>query len=259
MSTRNPFAGGASPPQSPAPPVGEDGNSGADAGSGRNEGARLRVAPDPAADLACCRLPLTDLGNAERWKVRFGADFRFCAEIGWFAWDGRRWKLLSEERDRLPARVMQSVFLTVRAIRNEAALVAASGYEPVIGLSDKERRALEAWADAHGTTSHDLYVRDASRTGGMSEDELGRWIEQLEPMDVVLGKTLWSQKIAGWAKTSEGAGKLDAVARLAKSFPQVAIEPGELDQDRLGYCQTNCTLTFQRYSGHAVSLALVSG
>ena len=54
--------------------------------------------------------------------MRHGADFRFCDVMGWFRWDGRRWKLLSEERYNVPAEVMQSVFLSVRAIRNEAAL-----------------------------------------------------------------------------------------------------------------------------------------
>lgn len=89
--------------------------------------------------MLCARLPLTDLGNAERWLARFGADFRFCPELGWFWWDSRRWKLLSEEKDAVPAELMQSMAMTVRAIRNEANLVAASGY-PAPVMSDKEMR-----------------------------------------------------------------------------------------------------------------------
>jgi hypothetical protein len=34
----------------------------------------------------------TDLGNARR-LVRFhGRDLRYCANVGWFVWDGSRWK-----------------------------------------------------------------------------------------------------------------------------------------------------------------------
>ena len=108
------------------------------------ERGRVWVGFDPELDLACARFKLTDMGNAERWRVRHGANFRFCAEIGWFAWDGRRWKLLSEEKDALPAEVMQSVFATVRAIGNEAVIVAATGCRVLIGLTE---RKMDTWLD----------------------------------------------------------------------------------------------------------------
>jgi putative DNA primase/helicase len=197
------------------------------------------VLPDPERDLECCRLPLTDLGNAERWRARYGDDFRFCAEMGWFAWDGRRWRLLSEEKDRAPAEVLLSVFRTVRGIRNEAALVAASGW-PSEHLTDKQEQELRAWAEAHGTTSRELYLT------GDDDGARARWLEEREPMDIVLGKVLWSQKIAAWAKTSEGAGKLNSVATLAKAFPDIAIKVGDLDGDRMAINVLNGTLRFER-------------
>lgn len=206
-----------------------------------DRGGRIRAPIDPERDLLCCRLPLTDLGNAERWRVRYGADFRFCDVLGWFHWDGKRWKLLSEEKDRLPAPVMQSVFRTVRAIRNEASLVSASGYPPPEGLSDKELTRVEAWADAFGTAERETYLR------GDEDGERLRWLEDLDPMDHIIGKTaLWSQKIAAWAKTSEGAGKLQSVAGLAKSFPDIAITPEQLDADRHAINVANGTLRFRR-------------
>ena len=36
--------------------------------------------------------PRTDLGNAERLVAEHGDDLRFAPGLGWFAWDGRRWK-----------------------------------------------------------------------------------------------------------------------------------------------------------------------
>lgn len=247
-TTRNIFSADADGPPRPPDSAGDGSGAGGSGGSsgggsgagGEFDGKRIKVAPDPERDLACTRLPMTDLGNAERWRIRHGADFRFCAEIGWFAWDGCRWELLSEEKERLPAQVMQSVFLTVRAIRNEAALVAASGY-PTEYLSDKELHDLRHWAEAHGTTSREMYLE------GDHDGSRAAWIEEREPMDIVLGKgTLWSHKIAAWAKTSEGIGKLNAVAALAKSFPEIAIRPDALDADRMAINVLNGTLRLVR-------------
>lgn len=270
MTTRNILAGGGEPEggSSPAPPF-ADGGSAADSGGRNTEGSggggagqrahageagaaegkivRIRARVDPAADLECCRFPLTDLGNAERWRRRFGEDFRFCPEIGWFAWDKRRWALLSEEKDKIPARVMQSVFLTVRAIRNEAALVAASGYEAPIGLSDADLRDLERWAAAENTTSFEFYLAAMERDFPDVPGEQHRdWLESREKMDLILGKTLWSQKVAAWAKTSEGSGKLMSVAQLAKSFESVNIEPTAMDADRMAINVLNGTLRLVR-------------
>ena len=34
----------------------------------------------------------TDAANAERFVVLFGEDVRYCPNLGWFLWDGKRWK-----------------------------------------------------------------------------------------------------------------------------------------------------------------------
>ncbi|WP_052761957.1 DNA primase family protein [Aurantiacibacter luteus] len=239
MTTRNPFAAGGDPQGVPAPPVDE-------AGSGAEGGTvtRIRARVSPAADLACCKLPLTDLGNAERWRVRFGDDFRFCPEIGWFAWDGRRWALLSEERDKIPARVMQSVFLTVRAIRNEAHLVAATGAEPPEFFGSKASEArFHLVAERLRDEGQDAYLRHDD--GGAN----ALWLDGLSRMDfaVDLGKDkFFSTAIAAWAKTSEGSGKLKAVADLAKSFEAITIGPTAMDGDRMAINVLNGTLRLER-------------
>lgn len=250
MATRDPFAGGASPggPARPGPGSGEKSASEGARAQDVVRGGRLRVAPDPERDLLCCRLPLTDLGNAERWRVRFGDDFRFCPEIGWFAWDGRRWKLLSEEKDSVPAEVIWSVTRTVRAIRNEAALVAASGYPPVVGLSEKQLRELEAWTEAERTTSYEMYLGAWSHAEGVDFDEAAAaaWLGELEPMDVVLDKGLWSQKIAAWANTSEQAKTIGAVVKWVKGFRDVVVRPEAFDRDRMAINVENGTLRLVR-------------
>ncbi len=85
-----------------------------------------QAAPDPSGGLTgpraddpldrrCAFLPLTDLGNAERFVERFGRRFKFCEAIGWLAWDGRRWN-----RDQAEGLVKLAEHECVRAIQDEA-------------------------------------------------------------------------------------------------------------------------------------------
>lgn len=45
---------------------------------------------DPVASAA--REPLNDLGNGNRYVIHFGEDILFVSQVGWFVWDGARWK-----------------------------------------------------------------------------------------------------------------------------------------------------------------------
>lgn len=246
MATHNILSGGGNPsPGGPTPPNDAAGSS-ASGGSpsyGGGKGGRIRVGPNPAMDMECSRFALTDLGNAERWRARYGDDFRFCGEMGWFAWDGKRWELLSEEKDKLPAQVMQSVFATIRAMRNEANLVAAAGYAVPTDLTDKQRESLHFWADEKIERARTAYLR------GDEDGEREIWLDALPVLDMVIDRSkqvLWSDKIAAWAKTSEGVGKINAVANLAKSFSDIAIRPNQLDQDRMAINVLNGTLRLVR-------------
>lgn len=73
---------------------------------------------------------LTDLGNAQRLIQRHGEDLRFCPQLGWLVWDGRRWRI--DDSGEVERRAKDSV----RQIYNEAA-----------ECPDKERReSLGSWA-----------------------------------------------------------------------------------------------------------------
>lgn len=246
MTTRNPFADGGGP----GPHDGGDDASGAgggdpdaSGGSGGGKSGRIRAAVDPERDLIGCRLPLTDLGNAERWRIRFGADFRFCPELGWFWWDTRRWALLSEETSSVPAEVMDSIALTVRAIRNEAALIAASGF-PAPYLSDKEMDELNRWAEAHGTASREAYLKGLRQAwSDRSDEDCAAWIEDREPMDVVIGKSaLWSQKVAAWAKSSEAGAMPGRMLKWIKGFRDIVVRPDAFDREAFAINVLNGTL-----------------
>lgn len=86
--------------------------------AGGHGGAGAPVGGGVDLDRACAFLPLTDLGNAERFKMRYGDAFRFCEALGWLAWDGKRWN-----RDQAAALVMLAEHATVRAIQDEAASI----------------------------------------------------------------------------------------------------------------------------------------
>lgn len=179
-------------------------------GSGGSRQKRISMDPDPERDRACAFLPLTDLGNAERFKIRFGHLFRFCRELGWFRWDGRRWALLTEEKDKTPGEVMFAVFQTIRAIRNEAELVEMSGCREDLpaNATDAEKRA-----------TLDFVVKATKQ-----------------------GVTMFSDTIEAHAKSSEGASRIGAVAALAKSFGEIAIDAKQLDHDRMALNVKNGTL-----------------
>lgn len=77
-------------------------------------------------DLELARYPLTDLGNAERFAKRYGAQFRYVSGLGWLAWDGRRWV-----RDGSDELMLAAVFKTVRNIQDEAKALRSTGEDEV--------------------------------------------------------------------------------------------------------------------------------
>lgn len=226
---------------------------------------RIEAAPNLPIDLEAARLPLTDLGNAERWRLRFGADFRFCDKIGWFMWDGRRWRLLSEEKDALPAEVMQSVFVTIRAIRNEAALIAALGCEDPEELDGVKLQNFQIWAMARaagGWNALERAIRASFPPGpdGVPSGESDKavaaaseFVANCKTRDKAFStapgrRQLWSDAIAAHAKASEASGKLGAIARIARAFPGIAIEPDKLDAEPMAINVLNGTLRLKRRS-----------
>lgn len=136
-------------PRAASPAAVADGSSSqtgasAELGSPRDAGDRGGAGDDGPGtlDRRLARLPLTDLGNAERFAERHQADLRYCPALGWLAWDGKRWK-----RDGSEQYVKLAEHQTVRAIQREAAavrdsdedvqLVEATKTKDAVWLSDK--------------------------------------------------------------------------------------------------------------------------
>jgi putative DNA primase/helicase len=157
--------------------------------SSRSERRRQRGSrEDTELDLQLAVLPLTDLGNAERFVARYGHLFKWCGVLGWLAWDGKRWS-----RQGADGLVDAKVHNTVRAIQREA----------------------EAFK-----SSKDDYVVDAGR------------------------KTMWSDKIRAWGRTSEANSHLACIPKLAA--PYLEIHSDELDADRSKINVDNGTIVIDR-------------
>lgn len=104
-------------------------------------------------NLRLARFPLTDLGNAERFVERHGGELRFCPEIGWLAWDSRRWA-----RDGAEETVKRAEHATARAIQDEAAALSESG-EDVVFVDAKGKETLlsdriAAWGRTSESATH---------------------------------------------------------------------------------------------------------
>ncbi|WP_298091919.1 phage/plasmid primase, P4 family [uncultured Sphingomonas sp.] len=177
-------------------------------------GERISPAANAEVDRRCAFYSLTDLGNAERFRTRHGWRFRFCNELGWFVWDGKRWELLSEEKDKVPGKVSLAVYDTVRAIRNEADFVEASGLREEVpaDASDEERAA---------ALDHIVGWR------GSGDNKVPIY---------------FSETLRAHAKSSEGASRMGCIANLVKAFDDVAIKADAMDADRMAINVQNGTL-----------------
>lgn len=181
------------------------------------DGAARGFEPGPALqDLECGRYPLTDFGLAERFRDRYGHDFRFTTGKGWLGWDARRWKVLDQDKDTPPAELISAVFETVRLVQRESKRIRETGVRWKL-----QREGKREFVDEDG-----------------------------EPLDAALdfyvpkGKSfvLFSSLLAEFGRKSELAGKPAAIAALARRWLTVPIE--EFDCEQMAVNVMNGTLRF---------------
>lgn len=171
-------------------------------------------AEDSALTRRCAFRPQTDLGNLERFLERHGGNFLYVEAWGWLAWDGKRWN-----RELAVPLLGHAIQRTVRAIQEEAQLIANSGIP---------EEPLEIW--------------DASQKAAHAEQQKGK-------LDRIVKKArgeiiLLSDTIAKWGRTSEGAGHINCIFKLAES--RLAARTKDFDQDPLQLNVDNGTLVFSR-------------
>ncbi|UPT93912.1 phage/plasmid primase, P4 family [Bradyrhizobium barranii subsp. apii] len=139
-SRRSPSAGDAQPPDdsnppdssvAPSPPPGMNGKPSSQTGAARVSAGGWGAGGEPpktpaetseARNMRLAFFPLTDLGNAERFRERYKDRLLWCPAIGWLSWDGRRWS-----REGAEELVKIAEHDTVRMIQEEAKELKASG------------------------------------------------------------------------------------------------------------------------------------
>ena len=181
------------------------------------------------ADLLreCAFLPQTDLGNLQRFLRRHGHDFLFVEQWGWLAWDGHRWN-----RDMAVPLLGRAVQDTMREIQDEAELIRASGIpeEPANGLDASQLAAHEA----------------------QQKSRLDRVVKVARDGTI----TLLSDTISKWGRTSEGAGHISCLPKMAEA--RLSARPADFDADPLAVNMANGTLLFLRpENGQPASVQLV--
>lgn len=184
---------------------------------GWNRGFTLDAAQ---TGLQCAGYPMTDFGIAERFRDRYGADFRYTTAKGWLGWDGRRWRVLDQDEKTPPAEVIAAVFDTIRSIQDEARAVRDTGIREGLVKVGKDTMLL-----------------------GVEVDQLAmdRWVL------VGMSWKLHSDLIAAWGRKSETVDKPSSVAKLARRWLTVPIEA--FDHDAFAVNVQNGTLRFRREEG----------
>ncbi len=93
--------------QLPEPPPEED-TGWADAYSATEPVTTAKGRPPPKTQPACSEW-CTDLGNAKRFAAQWKDSARYCGELGWVIYDGRRWARASEGVKRLAIKTAESI------------------------------------------------------------------------------------------------------------------------------------------------------
>lgn len=106
---------------------------GAALGEGNGSGGRFVPRDPEKLDRELAFFPLTDLGNAERFRERYRGRLIFCPAIGWLWWDGRRWA-----RDGADERVTIAAHQTVRSIQDEADAIAGTTSDLIVGSKGRK-------------------------------------------------------------------------------------------------------------------------
>ncbi|HHL0970940.1 TPA: phage/plasmid primase, P4 family [Bacillus cereus] len=65
---------------------------------------------DVVEDKPKRKFKLTELGNAERIAYEYGHVIKFVTDIGWYIWDGKRWRVdTKKEIERITAKVLRNL------------------------------------------------------------------------------------------------------------------------------------------------------
>ena len=153
-----------------------DGRLGAGRAAARRRGSAREdlSAEDPQdLDLRLAFFPMTDLGNAERFRERFRGRLLWCAAVGWLHWDGRRWS-----RKGADERVKRAAHETVRSIMDEADALVASDKDLLMSTKTKGK--------GDDAEVEEIHLSDILRRWARASEDNGRLNQLAKQADAYL-------------------------------------------------------------------------
>lgn len=113
--------------------------------------------PDDPIKLASAE-PLNDTGNGRRFVIHFGRDILFVSQVGWFIWDGARWRRDAEITKDLSPRVRKLLQQMTPLIEAEVDYLQPSPRDR--RLLDEERKLRQRRAEIEREGSQDEAARE---------------------------------------------------------------------------------------------------
>lgn len=172
----------------------------------------------PPPEARCAGLPLNDHGNGQRFAIHFGNDALWVPRVGWFTWDGRRWR---KDPDEIEVR---------RLAQQLGALIALE--IPHLVLEDWQMQVLararelrDAFKAAEARADGDSAEADAARA---EMEALRPKLAQLAGIEKFMAALRKDHR--GFARTSGNTTRIDATLKeggigLARAFEALDADP----------------------------------
>ena len=167
----------------------------------RKAGTMPVPADNDPLDYRLAFLPRNDTGNAERLRVRVGADLIYVDKVGWHWWDGQRWNAESG-----PVRARLLVQDTAAAIGGEIeALAKAKGKKAVGPAAIDDHRA---WQLDSGNAARLRAMLD------VAQPHLTRQPRELDADSWVINVANGTLPLDGLCEALRPARRLDLITKL---------------------------------------------
>jgi putative DNA primase/helicase len=204
----------------PPPPPPEDGASGDE--------------PEPPVAVAS-REPLNDLGNGKRFCIHFGDGILFVSQVGWFVWDGTRWKRDPEISRDVSPMIRARAHRISALIEQEIDWLQPSKRDRQLLAKERELRKRRSEIEADPAYAED----EALMT------ELGNIASQLRSIDAALKshKTLIGRRLTH-AKNAGNSGPMSNLINEARVMLAHAVD--EMDRGDLDVNTLSGVLRFER-------------
>ncbi|QEU08756.1 DNA primase family protein [Paracoccus yeei] len=183
----------------------------------------------------CSRQPLNDIGNGHRFRIHFGENILFVSQVGWFVWDGTRWKRDPEiSRDCSPL-IRSRAHQMSGLIEQEIDFLQPSKRDRQLLAKERELRKRRGEIEAEPGYAGD----EALMT------ELGQIASQLRSIDAALKthKSLIGRRLTH-AKNAGNSGPMSNMVNEARVMLAHAVD--EMDRSDLDVNTLSGVLRFTR-------------